>query len=249
MRTAKAFGHLVEHILRLGPVRGLRVLWLKQRGPGHRATIRHRDLAGPITIRTGSSDLAIFDEVVMGGGYAFPLSAPPAVILDIGANIGLATLWFKQRYPSARIIAVEPDAENFSLLQLNTKGLVGVELVRAAIAPADGRIGFQREGLNPSAYHIRSLETGEEGVPAISMTTLLERFDLQKVDVLKLDIEGAEKELFEAADLSWMDRVHTFAVELHDRIRPGCGHAFFSATSRAKRNYDVHEYLVIATKG
>ncbi|MBL0127756.1 MAG: FkbM family methyltransferase [Flavobacteriales bacterium] len=248
MRIAKAFGHLVEHILRLGPLLGLRVLWLKQRGPGHRATIRHRDLAGPVTVRTGSSDLAIFDEVVMGGGYAFPLSTSPSVILDIGANIGLATLWFKRRYPNARIIAVEPDAENFELLQLNTKGLSGVELVHAAIAPTDGRIGFQREGLNPSAYHIRSLQGDEEGVVALSMTTLLSRFDLQRVDLLKLDIEGAEKELFEAADLGWMDRVHTFAVELHDRMRPGCGHAFFSASSRAKRNYDVHVYLVIATR-
>ncbi|MEO8589897.1 MAG: FkbM family methyltransferase [Flavobacteriales bacterium] len=248
MRAAKAFRHLVNHIVRLGPFTGLRVLWLKQRGPGHEAVIRVHDLAGPLIVRTGSSDLAIFDEVVMLRGYGFTLNKPPRVILDIGANIGMATLTFKRRYPDARVVAVEPDPENFDLLRRNTASLKGVELLQAALTPMDGMIGFERDGLNPSGFHIRDLKTGEQGVPAISMRTLMERFGLERVDLLKLDIEGAEKELFEAADLAWMDRVDTIAVELHDRMRPGCGHAFFKASSRSPRNYDVHEYLVIASK-
>jgi len=248
MRLIKAFDHLVEHIVRLGLVNGLRVLWVKQRGPGQEAVIRVPELAGPLIVRTGSSDLAIFDEVVILRGYGFALDKAPTVILDIGANIGLATLWFKQRYPAARVIAVEPDAENFELLKRNTAGLKDVELVQAALAPEDGIIGFERAGLNPSGYHIRDLKSGEKGVPAISMGSLLQRFGLEDVDLLKLDIEGAEKELFETTDIAWMDRVKTMAVELHDRIRPGCGHAFFAAASRSPRNYDVHAYLVIATR-
>ena len=59
MRIAKAFRHLVEHVARLGPVTGLRVLYLKKRRPGHEAVVRVRELAGPLTVRTGTSDLPI----------------------------------------------------------------------------------------------------------------------------------------------------------------------------------------------
>jgi FkbM family methyltransferase len=248
MRIAKAFRHLVEHVARLGPVTGLRVLYLKKVRPGREAVVRVPGLAGPLTVRTGTSDLAIFDEVVIQNGYHFPLACDPQVIVDVGANIGMATLWFKARWPQAQVIAVEPDPNNFALLQRNLKDIPGVRTVQAALAPVDGAIGFETEGLNPSAYHIRALRPGEEGVPAITMATLMRQCGIDHIDLLKLDIEGAEKEVFEAPDLAWMDRVDTLAVELHDRMRPGCGHAFFKATSQSPRNYDVHEYLVIATK-
>lgn len=248
MALGKALRHLIEHVARLGLGNGLRVLWLKKRNAGHFATLRLKDLAGPLTVRTGGSDLAILDEVVIDRGYDFPLTQAPRVILDIGANIGLATLWFKHRYPDARIIAVEPDPESFALLERNTRGIAGVERVNAALTAADGFIGLERGGLNPSAFHVRPLQPGERGVEAISMPSLLARLNLTAVDLLKLDIEGAEKEVFEADDLAWMDQVKVIAVELHDRMKRGCGHAFFGAATRSPRNYEVHEYLVISSK-
>ena len=248
MNARKSIRHLFQHVGRLGLFNGLRVLWLKRLGPGREVVIRVPDLAGPLTVRTGGSDLAIFDEVVLLRGYGFPMKGPPRTIIDAGANIGMATLWFKRHYPEARVIALEPDTESFALLKRNTQGLKNVELVQAALTTTDGMVGFERDGLNPSAFHVRPLKDGESGVPSISMRTLMQRFGVDQVDLLKLDIEGGEKELFTAPDLAWMDRVGTMAVELHERMRPGCGHAFFSATSRSPRNYDVHEYLVIATK-
>lgn len=248
MRTGKALRHLVEHVQRLGLLTGLRVLWLKRQPPGRLATLRVRGLAGPVTVRTGGSDLAILDEVVLDGGYDFPMDPAPAIILDIGANIGLASLWFKRRYPQARIVAVEPDPESFALLRRNTAAVPGIACIQAAVCATDGFIGLERGGLNPSAFHVRALRPGEQGVEAISMPSLLERLGLAQVDLLKLDIEGAEKEVFEAPDLTWMERVRTLAVELHDRMKPGCGHAFLSAAVRSRRNYEVHEYLVVATR-
>lgn len=248
MRLRKALGHLIDHVGQLGLITGLRVLWIKRRGPGHEVTLELPQLAGPVIVRTGTSDLSIFDEVVLLDGYGFQLKEPPATIVDAGANIGLATLWFKKRYPAARIIAVEPDAENYALLQRNVQGLSGVETIRAAIVPTDGPVGWATDGLRHSSFHAREWREGELGVEGISMNTLLQRFGLEHLGLLKLDIEGGEKALFEATDLAWMDRVDTLAVELHDRMKHGCGHAFFRATSRSPRNYDVHEYLVIASK-
>lgn len=248
MKLAKAFGHLMAHVRVLGAAMALRVLWAKKRGPGHTVTVRHARLAGPATLRTGTSDLAILDEVVLEDGYGFELPQAPAVIVDAGANIGLATLWFKARWPQALIIAVEPDAGNYALLQENVRGITGITTVRAAITPSDGMVGWATEGLRPSGFHVRGLRPGEEGVMGLSIGSLMEAHGLEHIDLLKLDIEGGEKELFEAADLGWMDQVDTIAVELHDRFRPGCGHAFFSAAARQPRSYDVHGYLVIATR-
>ena len=157
MGLSKAIRHLVEHVVRLGPVTGLRLLYLKKRGPGHEAVIRVPDLAGPLTIRTGTSDLAIFDEVVIDHGYRFPLDQEPQVIVDAGANIGMATLWFKARWPNAMVIAIEPDASNFALLERNLKGIPGVRTVLAALAPVDGILGFETVGIQPSAFHLREL--------------------------------------------------------------------------------------------
>jgi FkbM family methyltransferase len=248
MRVRKALKHLVQHMLRLGPITGLRILFLKRRPPGRLARIIVPELAAPLTIRTGTSDLAIFDEVVMDHGYRFPLAEAPRTLIDAGANIGMATLWFKARWPHVEVIAVEPDPANFALLQRNLQGVPGVRAVQAALAPVDGTIGFEREGLRHSSFHARPLRAGEQGIRAVSVATLLNEAGWTQCDLLKLDIEGGELELFDHAEQGWMDRIRTIAVELHDRMRPGCGHAFFRAASRAPRNYEVHGYLVIATR-
>lgn len=247
MGMKKAMGHLVEHVAALGPINAWRVLRLKRAGKGREAVLKVPELAGPLIVRTGTSDLAIFDEVVIGSGYDFEIPVPPAIIVDAGANIGMASLWFAKKFPKARIIAVEPDQENFDLLVRNTKAFQQITPVHAAIAAHDGMIGLEREGLRPSSFHIRELSEGENGISAITIGTLMKQYGLDRMDLLKIDIEGAEKELFEAADLSWMERTRTIAIELHDRMKPGCGHAFFSAASRQERSYDVHEYLVIAS--
>src|SRR5690606_20761729 len=82
MGMKKAIGHLVEHVAALGPLNGLRVLWLKRVGKGREVVLKVPELAGPLIVRTGTSDLAIFDEVVIGSGYDFEIPVPPAIIVD-----------------------------------------------------------------------------------------------------------------------------------------------------------------------
>ncbi len=248
MKLRKALRHLVEHVVHLGPAMAARVLYLKKRSPGAEAVIRSPHLAGPLTVRTGTSDLAIFDEVVMQRGYDLELPGPPRTIVDAGANIGMASLWFKKKYPDTTIIAVEPDADNFALLLLNTSGLKGVIPLQAAIAPVDGVLGLDRDAGRASSFRTRGLRPGEPGVRAISIPTLMHEHGLDHIDLLKVDIEGAEKELFEAADLGWLDKVGSIAIELHDRMKPGCGHAFFKAMSKNPRKYEVYGQLVVATE-
>ena len=73
----------------------------------------------PVTLRLKTSDISTYEQVFGNDEYDFSLNNPPRVIVDGGANIGLASIYFANRYPDAKIIAIEPEASNFSLLQRN----------------------------------------------------------------------------------------------------------------------------------
>lgn len=77
-------------------------------------------------------------------------------------------------------------------------------------------------------------------VLAITVPDLLAEHDIEYVDVFKIDIEGAEKELFEG-DTGWLDRVGAVAIELHDRFKPGCADAFGAATQAFTMRHTEHD--------
>jgi hypothetical protein len=66
-------------------------------------------------------------------------------------------------------------------------------------------------------------------IPAITITDALSYINEERIDLLKLDIEGSELELFTRHSEQWLNRVRMIAIELHDRFRPGCSEAFYSA--------------------
>jgi hypothetical protein len=73
------------------------------------------DIKYPFRVRLKTSDVKAFEQVIYEKEYEMALSRPPSVILDAGANIGLASIYFANRYPNAKIIAVEPEKSNFEL--------------------------------------------------------------------------------------------------------------------------------------
>jgi FkbM family methyltransferase len=187
-----------------------------------------------VSLRLGTSDVSIYDEVVVRGEYDFPTERPTKTIVDAGANIGITALWYADRYPGAAIIAVEPHADNFGLLVENVRRHPEITPVRAALGPVSGHATLD----NPSAqtcsyrYHMVDLAgaTAQATVPVLTVADILDRFGMERVDLLKLDIEGAERELFQG-DLDFLDRVDAIAIELHDRLVPGCSRAFFRAVA------------------
>jgi len=143
------------------------------------------------------------------------------LIVDCGANVGASVLWFTARYPEAHIIAVEPASDNFSLLEKNTRGL-DVELYRAGVGPEDGTAWLS----NPNGdagmdYRTNSVGEGVK-VKIVSLAMLL----MGKLSgdlvpfLLKVDIEGAEKDLF-TGDTSLINRFPLIILEPHDWLLPG----------------------------
>jgi FkbM family methyltransferase len=172
-------------------------------------------------LRPGSHDLCTFDELFREDVYAAAVQAaqPIRTMIDLGANIGLASLYVLGRSPAARIVALEPDQDNYRLLVGNVRAYPQVQAWAAAAAAADGPVRFLAAPDHVSAGAVT--HTGDPNarvVEGLSMATILERAGFSLVDLLKIDIEGGETELFKEP-LDWLSRVRVLAIEFHGDSR------------------------------
>jgi FkbM family methyltransferase len=207
------------------------------------------DHPAPIYVRLGTSDVGFYDQIVRRGAYDLPLTRPPQVIVDAGANIGLASRFFAARYPQARILALEPAAVNYAQLCKNVAGVSGITPLRAALWSEAGEV----EMANPTGRHgaFRTQRPGLaqgtaiERAPAVTMSGLMASYALSHIDLLKVDIEGAEREVFADA-VAWIDRVGVIIVELHDRFQRGCALSFYTATQGFEVERHMGEHVCVA---
>jgi FkbM family methyltransferase len=183
-----------------------------------------------VLARAEGSDLAAFHHV-FGGAYELELPQEPRLIFDLGANVGYASVYFALRHPGARILAVEPVPANAALLRRNVASLPRVEVVEAAAWPRPGRLELADPG--KGYWGMRVHAAGHGGaVRAVTVKELLEHATASRVDLVKIDIEGSELELF-SENTDWVAGVGTLVLELHDRFRPGCREALDRALARS----------------
>ncbi len=188
-----------------------------------------------LTIRKHSTDFIVFREIFVFNQYKIKLlnNHKADIIVDLGANIGLSVLYFKSQYPDAKIIAIEPEKRNFSLLHKNVGSLPDVHCMNNAIWNSSRQLGIYDVGLGEYGYVINEEQEDEiESVKSITLTEIIEQFKLEKIDILKIDIEGSEKELFSENFEAWLPYVKSIIIELHDWFRTGCGSSFFRAVSK-----------------
>jgi FkbM family methyltransferase len=206
-------------------------------GPTGYARVRLPGERFPIYLRPHSSDVPTFSQVLVERSYEMPYLRAPDVILDAGANIGLASRYFASAYPTARIVCVEPDAQNFRLLQLNAGPLDRVTLVHGALWHAPAEVEIANPGDEPWAYHVRGARHGRVArVPGKTVPQLLalasDGSRPAERRLLKIDIEGAEQEVFGPGCEEWLPLVDAIAIELHERDRPGSSAPFEAAVAR-----------------
>lgn len=223
------------HVQVLGLVRGL-VVWLRVHvlGQSFEISVQAPGVQTPVMLRAGGTDMQVFKKIFLDHEYRLPFQASPMAIMDLGANTGLASLYFRAQFPEAQIVAVEPEEGNFAMMQRHLGGLPGVMMVRAAVWSHDGEIFLADPGIGSWGMRVEDQLQNVSGpcsgclVPAVSMPTLLRHFPGGRVDLLKVDVEGAEKEIFESS-AAWIHDIDAIVIELHDRYKPGCSRAFFTA--------------------
>jgi len=175
------------------------------------------DIAGcRIEYFNRSDALFLLHEIFVNATYFFSTSTKAPRIIDCGANIGMATLFFKALYPAASITAVEPAPMTFERLRQNVarNHLHDVMLVNAALAEREGLVPMQDEGKPGSLIATTTGSSAGAGtVPAITLSSLLER----PADFVKLDIEGAEYAVVRELVASGRIRqVREMILEFHD---------------------------------
>jgi FkbM family methyltransferase len=148
------------------------------------------------------------------GRLEFRSSATAPVIYDCGANVGVSVLYFKKLYPQAKIKAFEPDPKVYACLQQNLKdnGIEGVQLHNSAVwKNADG-ISFGSEGADGGSVYF---EGNKIQLPSVRLKDMLATE--QSIDLLKMDIEGAEVEVLNDC-ASELKKIRYLFVEYHSWI-------------------------------
>jgi FkbM family methyltransferase len=170
-------------------------------------------------IRMRESDVFVLEEILLERQYELQTrlrSAP--TIIDAGANIGISALWFLAQYPGATLHALEPEPENVRLLRANLGALSQVSVEAAAVGATTSTVMLRRA--SHGALHSLKSDAPAEGSISVRCVTLndyLESKRIDRVDLLKLDVEGSEYD----ALLGLGDRlglVHTIVGELHETM-------------------------------
>lgn len=192
----------------------------------------------PIYLRSKATDLSVFMDVIYGSAYDFPFKFLPSTIIDCGANIGLTSVFFKNKFPSAKVIAIEPEKRNFEILSKNLQCYPDVVLCNNAVWSRTTKLKIEDTGKGNWAFVVKEINSSETGtVEAISLKDVMEQNHLTTIDILKIDIEGSEKELFESDFDYWLSRTRVIMIELHDRMKPGASKSFFNAL--CKYNFET----------
>ena len=198
-----------------------------QKGSIHSFHLRKLNRRG-LCVREGTTDALVLEDVVWRNSYLPPHALPKTcVIFDLGANIGCCAAHLAEIYPSARMAVVEMEPSNAMVARRNLAQFGNrVQVIEAAVWPKDGKLVLS--GKSENAYNVQEKQHHSEEaiyVTSISMLSLMETMEANRVDYIKIDVEGAERQLFSVNPSPWLDRTDALKVEIHD---PDCFSEIFA---------------------
>jgi len=164
-------------------------------------------------MRGGTSDPILVYNIFTRKEY--PLIDDPSVrlIIDAGANAGYATIYFAHNYPKAKIIALEPEHSNYLQLKRNTEGYANVEVLEKGLWFRPARLKVSNPSSEKWGFIFEEVEG--DGVPCSTMPILFEQYHSSGGILVKMDIEGAESQIFEK-DPSWIGLTDYIFIEIHN---------------------------------
>ncbi|RRB07664.1 FkbM family methyltransferase [Larkinella rosea] len=224
------------YLKRFGVFNGLSLYFLLKSKQKRTVRIQIPQARHPIFLRLGTSDRNVFNNIFVYGEYdSVVLDFSPQSFLDGGGNIGLAAVYFANRYPNMRILSVEPESENFSILQQNIAAYKTIKAIKAGLWSRPTHLTIRDTGGGEWGFTVEEIEEpAPDSVRAESIEGLVSQNGGQPFDVVKLDIEGSEAEVFRTNTEAWLPNVRALIVELHEWMKPGSSASFLAATSAHK---------------
>jgi FkbM family methyltransferase len=210
-----------------------------------------------ISLREATSDWLTFDQIFVNEDYnlrqlkrypeieglynKFSAEGTP-LILDLGANIGLSSVYFSHIWPASKIVAVEPSDDNFAILKQNTQADQRIEAILAGVASTETKLALNDPTVEKNAFTTKTLGADAvDGIDGVTVNGILNRYPASKgfrPFIIKIDIEGAEEELF-SQNIDWISEFPVLMIEMHDWLYPGKGtsRAFLQAISKLDRDF------------
>jgi FkbM family methyltransferase len=192
-------------------------------------------------MRTGTSDREVLGQIFIQREYEPLELSQPRMILDLGANVGYSSAYFLSKYPTANVLAVEPDPGNYAVCCRNLapfgqrakviQGAAWVERTRLVLERGSYRDGRE---WTTQVRLAKGEVTPSASIDGYDMRTLIDLCGAAEIDLLKIDIEESELQLFSRNTESWLPRIRNLCIELHG---PECEAIFFRAL--ADYSYDL----------
>jgi FkbM family methyltransferase len=226
-----------------GLIEGIRIYILLRRRRNDTICIHVKKTSQPIMVRRNTSDVHAFEHIFVYRTYEIDIPHGEGGIIDGGSNAGYAAVYFANRFPEKKILAIEPDESNAEMIRKNASNYSNVEIIQAAIWPVNTTLRI----MNPKATHWafqvgESTDTTLKAIRTVTIDELLTRYKLNKISLLKLDVEGSEKEIFSEHYESWISKVECLAIEFHDYFKEGCRNAVMNALrGKIKRHKQMGE--------
>lgn len=178
-----------------------------------------------------SSDLNVFAQIYQYNEYKpvveifkryFP-NCKKLNIIDAGCNIGLTSVYLSKFFPNSNFIIVEPDSSNFKSVcyNLESNGIQNAIKIKGGIWSKNANLKIVNDFRDKNDWSIRVEETNEEGdLKAFSIKDLMKQYNFEITDILKIDIEGSEKEVFTGlnTNVSFLSKTKCIALEIHDEF-------------------------------
>jgi FkbM family methyltransferase len=172
----------------------------------------------PFYYRPGTTDLLVLEQVFLDREYHLESVASKSIryIVDLGSNIGVTAMFWAQRYPDARMVLVEPDPDNFELLQRNTAAFKDrCVLLNVAVSDKSGETSFFRSDREYGHSILRGNDSVSEiQVKTLTVSDIVREAGFPRVDLLKMDIEGGEEIVMPTIE-TWPSAPRYLIAELH----------------------------------
>ena len=159
------------------------------------------------------------------------------VIIDCGANVGYASIWFAQQYPGAIVYSIEPEPQNFAMVESNVAPYGNIVPIAAGVSDRAARLSLQSQ--DGASWAWQTIEDDVRGnVEAVTIDSVLARRPEGAPFIVKVDIEGYETQLFRS-NVEWAAKTPLIVFEMHDWLFPwrGTGHAIFRCLTEQPRDF------------